>query len=235
MKHLFRRRPSPAMVVALVALFVSLAGISYGAATIGSSQIKNNSVRSSDIRNNSVQSKDIRNSTIRGKDVRNNSLTNSDIKNSDLQASVLDGINSTGFFQFGSTVPSGQTITGTFGDLGSPNASGAATTSYQREAVQFSVPAPADLTAAQINFAPSAAGGDDDATCNGTAAAPSAPAGKVCLYPTGNYSGAQNGTGTGEIIRGSSGASTRFGFQVFSQGAGNAFSGFIGIWAYTAP
>jgi hypothetical protein len=102
MKRLFRRRPSPAMVVALVALFVSLAGVSYGAATIGSGAIINNSIRSKDVRNNSLTTKDIRNSTIRGKDVRNNTLTNSDIKNSDLLANnsnALGGIAPSGFLR----------------------------------------------------------------------------------------------------------------------------------------
>src|SRR3954463_1329453 len=107
MKRLFRRRPSPAMVIALVALFVSLAGVSYGAATIGSGQIINNSIRSKDVRNNSLTTKDIRDSTIRGRDVRNNTLTNSDIKNSDLLAGNASGL--------GGPLASGNTLRGIVG------------------------------------------------------------------------------------------------------------------------
>jgi hypothetical protein len=68
-------KPSPAMLVALLALFVALGGSSYAALRIGSEQIRNNSVRSVDLRNNGV----------RGADVRTNTLTGSDIKESNLR------------------------------------------------------------------------------------------------------------------------------------------------------
>ena len=73
-KRLRPKLPSPAMTVALLALFVSLGGVGYAAATIGTRQIRNNSIRTQDIRN----------STIRGKDVRRNTLTGSDILESSL-------------------------------------------------------------------------------------------------------------------------------------------------------
>src|SRR5919205_527760 len=60
MRSLVRRRPSPAMVVAMTALFVSLGGVSYGLATgsIGSREIRNNSIRSIDVRNRSLLARD---------------------------------------------------------------------------------------------------------------------------------------------------------------------------------
>jgi hypothetical protein len=75
------RRPSPAMVVALVALFVSLGGVSYGFATgsIDSREVKDNSLRSRDLRNNDVRSIDIRNNEIRGRDIRNSTIRTEDI------------------------------------------------------------------------------------------------------------------------------------------------------------
>ena len=78
--------PSPAMAVALLALFVALGGVSYGIATnsIGSSQIANNSIRGKDIRNNTVASADLRNSGVTGEDVKNNSLTGADVNESKL-------------------------------------------------------------------------------------------------------------------------------------------------------
>ena len=60
-----RRRPSPSLVVALVALFVSLGGVSYGAALV-------------------ITGKQIKNGTVTGRDVRNNSLTGRDVKESTL-------------------------------------------------------------------------------------------------------------------------------------------------------
>jgi hypothetical protein len=95
-KSILRRRPSPALVVACIALFLSLGGVSYGLATgsIDSREIKNNSVTSSDIRNNSIRTFDIRNDSVRGFDIRNstiqgrdvalNTLTGADISEKDL-------------------------------------------------------------------------------------------------------------------------------------------------------
>jgi hypothetical protein len=79
-------RPTPAMAVALIALFVSLGGVSYGVATgsIDSREIKNNTVRSRDLRNHEVRGRDIRNSTVRGPDVALNTLGGLDIDESKL-------------------------------------------------------------------------------------------------------------------------------------------------------
>ncbi len=64
MKRLTQRRPSPAFVVASLALFLSLGGVSYGLATgsIDSREIKNNTVRGPDIRNGTISSRDLGNS-----------------------------------------------------------------------------------------------------------------------------------------------------------------------------
>jgi len=77
-----RFRPSPAMVVALVALFVSLGGVSYGVAsgTIGTREIRNNSIRTTDIRNGQVSSRDLRDNDVRGGDVRADTLTGADLR-----------------------------------------------------------------------------------------------------------------------------------------------------------
>jgi hypothetical protein len=80
-KSLLRRRPSPALVIALIALFVSLSGVSYGVATgfIDSREIKNNEVRSLDIRNNEIRTRDLRNNEVRGIDIRNSTVQSRDI------------------------------------------------------------------------------------------------------------------------------------------------------------
>lgn len=61
-----RPRLNHATVVAYLALFVALGGVSYGVATgsIDSREIKNNSVRSKDIRNRTIVSKDISRKTV---------------------------------------------------------------------------------------------------------------------------------------------------------------------------
>ena len=108
MRRALRRPPSPSLVLAIIAVFISLGGVSYAFATgsIDSREIKNNSVRSKDLRNNNVTTRDIRNGTIRGVDVRNNTLTGAQIDESTLgtvpnaatagQASTANSANTAG-------------------------------------------------------------------------------------------------------------------------------------------
>jgi hypothetical protein len=78
---LLRRHLSPAMVISLVALFVSLGGVSYGVATglIDSREIKDNTVRTRDLRNNDVRTRDLRNNEVRGLDIRNSTVRGRDV------------------------------------------------------------------------------------------------------------------------------------------------------------
>jgi hypothetical protein len=80
-RSILRRRPSPALVISMIALFVSLSGVSYGVATgfIDSREIKNNEIRSRDIRNNEVRTRDLRNNEIRGIDIRNSTVQGRDL------------------------------------------------------------------------------------------------------------------------------------------------------------
>lgn len=68
------RRPSSSLVVALLALFVSLGGTSYAVSKIGTRQIADNSLRSTDLRDNSVQSRDVRNRSLLAKDFKRGQL-----------------------------------------------------------------------------------------------------------------------------------------------------------------
>jgi hypothetical protein len=80
-KYILRRRPSAALVISCIALFVSMGGVSYGVATgfIDSREIRNNTITSGDVRNNTLRTFDIRNNEVRGFDVRNSSLQGRDI------------------------------------------------------------------------------------------------------------------------------------------------------------
>jgi hypothetical protein len=98
MKGLLRYRPSPAMVVALLALFVALsAGAAANLPGLGV-------VNSGDIKNNSIRSKDIRNRNIRGKDVKKNTLGGATIKESSLKQ-VPDAANADNATRFGGALP----------------------------------------------------------------------------------------------------------------------------------
>ena len=66
------RRPSPALAISLIALFVAMGGTSYGLArnSIDSREIRNNDIRSSDLRNNDIRSRDVRNSSLLARDFK---------------------------------------------------------------------------------------------------------------------------------------------------------------------
>jgi hypothetical protein len=79
MKH-FRRLPSPAMVVAVVALVVSLSGVSYAVATI----------TSGDIVNGTIRNRDFRDGTLRGQEAKRDGFGGGGIKEESLDTSKLD-------------------------------------------------------------------------------------------------------------------------------------------------
>jgi hypothetical protein len=74
MNRLKQLVPSPAMAVAVVSLFVALGGVGYAAATIGSAQIKNNSIRGKDIKNRTIGSKDIKKNGLGGTNIKESKL-----------------------------------------------------------------------------------------------------------------------------------------------------------------
>ena len=107
----------------------------------------------------------------------------------------------------------------------------------------FTVPlgavAPADLTDASVNFAPNpsytAAILDEDATCTGTFNAPTAPAGKVCLYLD-YVDNPVNDSVLGTEVN-SPGAQRRtFAVTWTDRNTDNSVDAFLAAsWAYTAP
>lgn len=92
MKRIFAHRPTPATVIACIALFVALGGVSYGVATnsIDTREIADNTVRSKDVRNNGLYSHDLRNNEVRAIDIRNNTLRGRDIANNTLTDDQID-------------------------------------------------------------------------------------------------------------------------------------------------
>jgi hypothetical protein len=69
-----RLLPSPAMVVAVVALIVSLSGSAYAALVITGKNIRNGTVTGRDIRNRSLTGRDMRHDSIGGGSVKESSL-----------------------------------------------------------------------------------------------------------------------------------------------------------------
>ena len=96
-----RARLTYANVVATLALFLALGGVSYGALRIRSAHLVNNSVRTQDLRNNDIRSKDIRNRTIVGRDILTSTVTGLQVRETSLgkvpDADKLDGQESVTF------------------------------------------------------------------------------------------------------------------------------------------
>jgi hypothetical protein len=84
-------RISPATVLAGLALFVSLGGVSYGVArgSIDSRAIQNGSVQSRDVRDGSLQGRDIANGSLQGRDVKDGVLAGADVKDRSLTGADL--------------------------------------------------------------------------------------------------------------------------------------------------
>ena len=78
-----RRRPSPALLIACLALFVSLSGVAWAATaarnTVVSTSIKNGQVKGVDLAANAISSAKIQNGQVRSADVRDDSLVGADI------------------------------------------------------------------------------------------------------------------------------------------------------------
>lgn len=87
--------PSPAMLVAMIALFVALSGISYAAGlaknSVGTKQLKNNAVTSKKIKKGAVTASDVKSNSIGGNQV--NEATLAKVPDAD----TLDGADSASF------------------------------------------------------------------------------------------------------------------------------------------
>jgi len=84
-------RPTPALLVAVLALVVALAGTSYAAVQVGSAQIKNNSVKGKDVKDATLTGKDVKDASLAGADVTDGSLGGADVTDGSLTgADVAD-------------------------------------------------------------------------------------------------------------------------------------------------
>ena len=123
------------------------------------------------------------------------------------------------------TVPYGQAMTGELLFFGSVGAGLA-----ERYSVTLPALTRADLTDAKVQFKANAAldAGETDADCNGTVAAPTAPAGMVCIY----IDNAPNITNVyGENLDSFKRSGFKIGWTTVAAGSG----GINATWAYQAP
>ena len=208
------RRPSPSMVVALVALFVALGGSSYAALTVTGKNVKNSSLTGKDVRNNSLTGKDVKN--LASGDVKDRSLLAKDFKSGQLPAGAQGIQGPAG--PFPDAFPSGKTARGAYASSGF--ASGAGQVARDAQSFFYQLSAEPDT-----HFI--ASGSPAPAQCPGTKALPQAQPGNLCVYEH----VAQNST---TLIDDPAGT-LRQGFiiQTSSVAAGQYQS--RGTWAVTAP
>ena len=182
---IFKRRPSPAIVVACIAMVLALAGTTYAGLAIppnsvGQKQLKANAVTSAKIRNGAVRPTDISSGVI--------------------------------------PLRSGEIVTGAIGaDLENPAPNGdfADTANLPAEP-----PVALDDTTVDVD------GGDEvGGRCTGTADAPTAPGGVVCIY--------NEGSANATTLEGFSSSDGGFVVHWIAPAAGDTF--FSGVWAYRAP
>lgn len=224
------RVPSPAMVVASIALVVALSGTAVAAVIISSpSQLGKNVVTAKKIKKNAVTSKKVKNRTLLAKD----------FKAGQLPAGAKGDKGDPGTSVFNSSIPSGQTVKGVWGGrFATPTANDYA---YDPR-IEFPVAAPVGLTNAQVAFPPGTAAvavGDQDPACTGTAELPTAPAGMVCVYADFVSTGAAPTVTTlgAQQLDGESSEQSKLGWGLVIRATGANDGSVVarGTWAYTAP
>jgi hypothetical protein len=75
------------MAVALVALFVSLGGVSYAvtAGSIGSRELRDGSVQGQDVKNSTLRGRDIRDGSLQGREIHTGTVQSRDIRDGSLR------------------------------------------------------------------------------------------------------------------------------------------------------
>jgi hypothetical protein len=79
-------RPSPALVISLLALFVSLGGVGYAAATTGTNDIQNGAVTNTKLRDGAVSTAKIGDGQVHTQDLGGQSVTTQKVKDGSLLA-----------------------------------------------------------------------------------------------------------------------------------------------------
>jgi hypothetical protein len=206
-KALWKHRPSPAMVVAGVALTVALGGTGYAAISLAP---------------NSVGTRQLKNGAVNSLKVKDGSLLKTDFKAGQLStgsggaAGAAGPTGATGpAGPFPDTLPAGKTIRGAY-NIGS---TAAAAGGLANTSISFIFLMPSAPTVRIV-----LQGGAAPAACGGNATVPQADAGFLCIYE-------ESRTNTAGVTLN---AVNRSGATIFvnSTAAGGFFS--YGTWAVTA-
>jgi len=203
--HLKNRRPSPALIISLIALLVALGGTSYAAF-----KLPKNSVGTKQLKNNAVTRRKIKNGAVTQRKLAGG-LTVAEAKSTAL-ASNANGL--------AGPLASGKTLQGTFSMSGNSR-------DYPTEdAITFQIPL-ASPPAVDQYIPPD---GKPTAQCPGTVWAPAAAPGQLCFYgaiQVGSF-------GFGDITGYPTKFGTVI-YPAFLFGSGGGGYESDGTWAVTAP
>ena len=101
-------RPSPSMVVALLALLVSLSGVAYAGGLIGTNDIQNGAVTTPKLHNGAVTKAKVHGNAINGSKVVDNTISGNDVNESTLgtvpNAQQLQGFDANDFVKAGTVL-----------------------------------------------------------------------------------------------------------------------------------
>jgi hypothetical protein len=231
-------------VVAYLALFVALGGTSYAAVTL-----KKNSVKTQHVKDGTLKRSDFARgvlpagptgaSTPRdgqagtpGRDGAAGPAGSQGDRGPQGERGPQGDRGPAGVSLLEDEVPSGATITGAFGGvrvgaIDNPSRLWA-------ETVSLPVPAANDLTNDKLGFAPSyEQTGTKRDWCTGSADNPTAPPGRVCVYPI--QSDRVFNVNPLQMTNSHEGGGLRRGFTIWMQNTTSGSFTLTGTWAYTAP
>jgi hypothetical protein len=232
--------PSPALAIAIVALFVALGGTGYAATklaanSVGTKQIKKNAVTGSKVKKGSLTGSDINLAKLgtvpnaKAAETAGSAGTANSAKTADTATNATNAQNAGNASNLGgkpasfygpATLPSGETQTGPYAATGVPP--------FASTTVTYPIPLAAALGGGNVVYLKQ--GSAPTANCPGKGKA--AP-GFLCVYETSGFNVAPN---NGHAINTGAGAggSEVGGFMLFFDiTAGSGYS--YGSWAVTAP
>jgi hypothetical protein len=216
------QRSAPIVLLAAGCLLLGSTGGAVAGAMITGKQIKDNTVTTKDIKNGSLAVKDLSTTTRRALAGVPGPAGATGARG----PAGANGANGPRGFSAWDTMPSGVTVTGRIYDLS--RSAGSATNVVDNVNFPAKAPAaPSGLGFGNDAFAATAT----DPACTGTYAAPTAPAGHVCVYMDGLSGLSGPGVNTWSDV-----AQRPYAFYVrFTQTAPNTDFYYWGSWAYTAP
>jgi hypothetical protein len=232
MNWLKPRRPSPALVISLIALFVALGGTGYAALSlpknsVGTKQLKKNAVTGSKIKKNAVTSSKVKNHSLTGADINLGALGTVPSASNAGHANVADSATNAGHAAnatgLAGPLASGQTLIGYVDSAGHVGAGEIA----PETSISFQIPLAA---APAFHIIP--VGGPSTGACPGTANNPSAAPGNLCIYESTlvNTTGFSLPDGLNPVS-----GPTRFGLPGLLGASTSGDYIARGAWAVTAP